>query len=112
MRRVAIALSLTFVVGIAIGVIGNQFLNAQPQPIKRTEVLKTDMAGMERKEAHMWVAEVAPGGAGDGMTQPGRIGRMTPVGGVTLFDVPLPRSAPQDVVLGADENVWFAGLRG
>ena len=62
-RRVAIMLGLTFAVGIAFGVIGNQFLNAQQPPIKRTEVLKTEMAGMEGKEAHMWVAEIAPGAA-------------------------------------------------
>ncbi len=35
MRRVAIMLGLTFTVGIAFGVIGNQLLNAQQQPIKR-----------------------------------------------------------------------------
>ena len=63
MRRVAIMLGLTFAVGIAFGVIGNRFLNAQQPPIKRTDVLKTEMAGMEAKEAHMWVAEIAPGAA-------------------------------------------------
>src|SRR5215510_2898764 len=63
MKRVAIMLGLTFAVGIAFGVIGNHLLNAQQPPIKRTEVFKTDMAGMEGKEAHMWVAEIAPGAA-------------------------------------------------
>ena len=63
MRRVGIMLGLTFAFGIALGVIRNQFLNAQQPSIKRTEVLKTDMAGMEGKVAHMWIAEVAPGTA-------------------------------------------------
>jgi quercetin dioxygenase-like cupin family protein len=36
-------------------------LNAQEPSLKRTEVLRVDMAGMEGKEAHMWVAEIAPG---------------------------------------------------
>jgi hypothetical protein len=59
MRRVAIMLGLTFAAGIALGVIGNQILNAQQLPIKRTDVFKTEMAGIEGKEAHMWVAEIA-----------------------------------------------------
>ena len=61
MRRVAIMLGSIFAVGIALG--GNQFLNAQRPPLKRTELLKMDMAGMEGKEAHMWVAEIAAGSA-------------------------------------------------
>ena len=61
MRRMAIILGLTFAFGIALGVISNQFLNAQQPSIMRTEVLKTDMAGMEGKVAHMWIAKVAPG---------------------------------------------------
>ena len=63
MRRVSIMLVFTFTGGIALGVLGDQILNAQQQPIKRTEVLKTDMAGMEGKEAHMWTADIAPGAA-------------------------------------------------
>jgi quercetin dioxygenase-like cupin family protein len=63
MRRATIMLGLTFAVGIAFGVLGNQFLNAQPPPLKRTEVIRTAMAGMEGKEAHMWIAELAPGAA-------------------------------------------------
>ncbi len=31
--------------------------------LKRTEVLKVDMAGMPGQEAHMWVAEIGPGAA-------------------------------------------------
>jgi len=56
-------LGLIFVIGITLGIIGNQFLHAQQPPLKRTDVLKTDMAGMEGKEAHMWVAEIARGAA-------------------------------------------------
>ena len=46
-------------IAIAFGVV--ESLNAQEPSLKRTEVLKVDMAGMEGKEAHMWVAEIAPG---------------------------------------------------
>ncbi len=57
-----IKLGLIFAVGITLGVIGSQLLRAQ-RPLERTEVLKTDVAGMEGQEAHMWVAEIAPGAA-------------------------------------------------
>ena len=63
MRRVAILLGWVFAVGIALGAIGNPVLKAQQPPLKRTEVLKMNMAGMEGKEAHMWVAEISPGAA-------------------------------------------------
>ncbi len=63
MRRVATGLGLAFAVGIALGVVGSRFLNAQQPLLKRTEVMKADMAGMEGKEAHMWIAEIAPGAA-------------------------------------------------
>ncbi len=59
MKRAAVVLCLIFAVGTALGVVGS--LNAQEPSLKRTEVLRVDMAGMEGKEAHMWVAEIAPG---------------------------------------------------
>lgn len=46
-------------VAAAFGVV--ESLNSQEPSLKRTEVLRVDMAGMEGKEAHMWVAEIAPG---------------------------------------------------
>ena len=55
-------LGLILAIGIALGLIGGQLLSAQ-RPLERTEILKTDMAGMEGQEAHMWVAEIAPGAA-------------------------------------------------
>jgi len=63
MRRVVIIFGFSCVVGLALGMIGMQYLTAQQLSIKRTDVLKTDMAGMEGKEANMWVAEIAPGAA-------------------------------------------------
>jgi quercetin dioxygenase-like cupin family protein len=61
MRRVTIILCSILAVGTALGEVGN--LNAQQPSLKRTEVLRVNMAGMEDKEAHMWVAEIAPGAA-------------------------------------------------
>jgi quercetin dioxygenase-like cupin family protein len=63
MRRLALVVGLTFVGGITLGVIGDHLLHAQQSPIKRTEVLRTDMLGMDGKEAHMWIADIAPGAA-------------------------------------------------
>ncbi len=57
-----IKLGLIFAVGITLGVIGSQLLSARG-PLERSQVLKTDVAGMEGQEAHMWVAEIAPGAA-------------------------------------------------
>jgi hypothetical protein len=63
MRRLALVVGLTFVGGITLGVIGDHLLHAQQSPIKRTEVLRTEMLGMDGKEAHMWIADIAPGAA-------------------------------------------------
>ena len=60
MKRDTVIPCLLLVVA-AFGVV--ESLNAQEPPLKRTEVLRVDMAGMEGKEAHMWVAEIAPGAA-------------------------------------------------
>ena len=65
MKRTALMLGMTLLVGICLGVIGAQLLNAQPQPVKRTLLLKTALAGMEGKEAILALAEIAPGAATD-----------------------------------------------
>ncbi len=61
MKRNTVILCLLVVVVTAFGVVAS--LNAQEPSLKRIEVLRVDMAGMEGKEAHMWVAEIAPGAA-------------------------------------------------
>lgn len=40
--------------------IGDRVLNAQQQPFKRTVLLRTDLAGIEGKEASVSVLEFAP----------------------------------------------------
>ena len=57
MRPVAIAVCTL----LAFGVAGK--LKAQQPSLNRIEVLRMGVAGMEDKEAHMWVAEIAPGAA-------------------------------------------------
>ncbi len=71
MKRTALMLGMTLLVGIYLGVIGNQILHAQPEPIERTVLLKTDLVGMEGKEAILALAEIAPGAATGKHTHPG-----------------------------------------
>jgi len=61
MKRTSIALVTIFVLGIVVGGIGHQRLSAQPEPVTRTILLRTDVAGAEGKEAVVVFAEIAPG---------------------------------------------------
>ena len=61
MKRMAIMLTLALVVGIAVGVIGTQLLHAQQEPVKVTELVKTDLAGVPGREAQMYLVDIAPG---------------------------------------------------
>ncbi|WP_337286457.1 cupin domain-containing protein [Candidatus Methylomirabilis sp.] len=61
MKRTGLLLTLALTVGIALGVIGTQALNAQQAPMKRTVLIKTDLAGIEGKEAVLALVEFAPG---------------------------------------------------
>jgi quercetin dioxygenase-like cupin family protein len=56
-------LALPVAAAIVLGALGQHLLGAQPTSIKRTELLRTEVGGMDGKEAHMWVAEIAPGAA-------------------------------------------------
>ena len=60
MKRIGIVVGLTLAVSIALGVIGLQILNAQA-PINRTELMKTDLEGIEGEEVKVAVIEWAPG---------------------------------------------------
>jgi quercetin dioxygenase-like cupin family protein len=71
MRRTAVLVSVTLAIGITLGVLGDRILSAQQQPIKRTELLKTDVAGMEGKEGIVYVAELAPGAVAGKHFHPG-----------------------------------------
>ena len=71
MHRTVVMLTLALVVGIAVGMLGNQVLNAQQEPIKRTVLFKTDLAGIEGKEAVVVLAEIAPGMATGKHIHPG-----------------------------------------
>lgn len=61
MRRTGLMLVLTLAVGIILGAIGMQALDAQQTGIKRAMLMKKELAGIEGKEAFMGTAELAPG---------------------------------------------------
>ncbi len=61
MKRTAVILVLTLSVGIVVGIIGNHVLSAQQAAATRTGLLKTDLVGIEGKEAVMLTVEGGPG---------------------------------------------------
>jgi quercetin dioxygenase-like cupin family protein len=63
MKRIAVVVACSLTLGIALGAVGTGYLHAQQPALKRTELLRTAMAEMEGKEAHIWNAEIAPGAA-------------------------------------------------
>jgi quercetin dioxygenase-like cupin family protein len=63
MRRTILALSVTLALGIAMGAAATRVLSAQGEGIRRTEILRTDLARLEGKEGHMWVVVIPPGQA-------------------------------------------------
>ena len=71
MKRTAVMLALTLAVGIVVGMIGNHVLNAQQVAATRTVLLKTDLAGLEGKEALMLTVAGGPGFVGGKHYHPG-----------------------------------------
>ena len=51
--------------------IGNSILSAQQEPVKRTVLFKSDLEGIEGKEAVLFLAELAPGAVGGKHYHPG-----------------------------------------
>ena len=72
MKRTAVMLAATLVVGIALAAIGSRSLYAQQMPFKRTMLLlTTDLKGLEGKEAVVVLAELAPGASAGKHYHPG-----------------------------------------
>ncbi len=63
MSRAARLPILTLIAGIAFSVVGGQVTNAQQQPIKRTDLLKSELAEITDNEMQVWIADIAPGAA-------------------------------------------------
>jgi len=63
MRRKAVLLSITLIVGVALGMICQQVLIAEQAPVTRTILQQKDLEGVPGKEIVMFRAELAPGAA-------------------------------------------------
>ncbi len=61
MTRTAYFAASALIVGILLEHLGTDALYAQPAAVKRTPLMQKDLAGIEGKEAVMFVAEIAPG---------------------------------------------------
>ncbi len=73
MKRTALVVSMTLVLGVAVGVIGNRALNAQQAPsVKRNILLKQDMS-VPGREAVMALVEFPPGSAEGRHTHPAEL---------------------------------------
>jgi len=71
MRRKVIMFTLILAMGIAIGLIVSQVLNAQQQAVKSAVFLKADLVGMEGKYGVIVSSELAPGELGKKHYHPG-----------------------------------------
>ncbi len=72
MRRLALLLSATLVVGIAVGWFAAKGVTGYSDPVKRTVLLRTDLAGTEGQEGVVWLIEIAPGAATGKHYHPGQ----------------------------------------
>jgi len=63
MKRIPLLLNFTLLIGIAIGIIATQVLNAQEATPKRTDLLTNDLAGIAGKRVAVYRVEIAPGTA-------------------------------------------------
>jgi len=63
MKRIPLLLSFTLLIGIAVGILATQVVNAQQAPTTRTELLTNNLAGIAGKRVTVYRAELAPGGS-------------------------------------------------
>ena len=54
---------LTLMTALALGTVCSQPTSAQQQLIKRTDLLKLDLAEIKDNKMHVWVADIPPGAA-------------------------------------------------
>ena len=71
MHRTVGMLTIVLVVGIAVGLVGNQALIAQQAPLTRTILQQKELEGVAGKEVVMYRVEIIPGGVAGRHTHPG-----------------------------------------
>jgi virginiamycin B lyase len=57
-------------------------------------------------DGNLWFVELA-GGIDGQQTDGNRVGRITPSGEITEFQIPSPTGSPTNVAVGPDRNVWY-----
>ena len=70
MWRTARLTVLGLMAGAALGALGGELASAQQSLIKRTDLLKSDLAEINGGEMNVWVADLAPGAATGRHTHP------------------------------------------
>jgi quercetin dioxygenase-like cupin family protein len=71
-KRLALLLGMSLAVGIAIGWFAVTGVSGYAEPVKRTVLLRTDLAGTEGQEGVVWLIEIAPGAATGKHYHPGQ----------------------------------------
>lgn len=71
MKRTVVMPILALAMGIVLGVIANQGLNAQERPLKATLIFRADLVGMPGQEAVVQLVEFAPRGSSGKHIHPG-----------------------------------------
>jgi len=71
MKRKVIMFTSILAMGIAIGLIVSQFINAQQPPAKSPVLLRTDLTGIEGKEGVILLSEIPPGAVAGKHYHPG-----------------------------------------
>jgi quercetin dioxygenase-like cupin family protein len=61
MKRTGVIMAVVCALGVVGGGLGHRLLNAQPELVTPTVLLRTDVAGAEGKAAVVVLAEMAPG---------------------------------------------------
>jgi quercetin dioxygenase-like cupin family protein len=61
MHKRWLVIASVIVYGIGMGLLGEQGLNAQAPSVKRTDLVKADLAPMDNPVAYLWLGELAPG---------------------------------------------------
>ena len=69
--RLKFTIATIFAISVAAGALHVSSLKAQTQSVTRTEILKTDLVGMDGYEGVMYVTDVAPGGVAPRHWHPG-----------------------------------------
>ena len=73
MKRTVVMRTLALAVGIALGMVGSQMLNAQQEPVTLQALLKTDLPGIEGKAFLVEQVELAPGVVAGKHYHPGNV---------------------------------------